>query len=99
MSPHPQVQKLLEAASRSPLPLYHTVPPFVARRIYRDTRGALAPQRPEVGQVRLLVTPATVPEPPTRPGPEGGCRGSVFFLAGGGAIGDFDTPDVLCRQP
>src|SRR3954465_15720447 len=98
MTPHPQVQKLLEAASRSPLPLYHTVPPFVARRIYRDTRGALAPQRPEVGQVRLIVTPDNVPVRAYRPVAEGVLPALVFFHGGGGAIGDLDTHDVLCRQ-
>jgi len=44
VKPHPQVEKLLEAAGRSPLPPYHTVPAFVARRIYRDTRAAVAPK-------------------------------------------------------
>jgi len=48
MSVHPQVQALLERVARSPLPPYHTVSPFVARRIYRDTRAALAPKAPEL---------------------------------------------------
>lgn len=98
MKPHPQVEKLLEAASRSPLPLYHTVPPFVARRIYRDTRGALAPQRPEVGQVRLFITPEKVPVRVYRPTTEGVLPALVFFHGGGWTIGDLDTHDVLCRQ-
>jgi acetyl esterase len=88
----------LEAASRSPLPLYHTVPPFVARRIYRDTRGALAPQRPEVGQVRLFITPEKVPVRVYRPTTEGVLPALVFFHGGGWTIGDLDTHDVLCRQ-
>ncbi len=41
MSVHPQVAALLERVARSPLPPYHTVSPFVARRIYRDTRAVL----------------------------------------------------------
>jgi acetyl esterase len=98
MKPHPQVEKLLEAASRSPLPLYHTVPAFVARRIYRDTRGALAPQRPEVGQVRLLVTPEKVPVRAYRPVVDEVLPALVFFHGGGWTIGDLDTHDVLCRQ-
>ena len=91
---------LLEAASRSPLPPYHTVPPFVARRIYRDTRGALAPERPEVAQAqRCCVTPGRSPVRCYRP-----ARGEdvlpalVFFHGGGWTIGDLDTHDVLCRQ-
>jgi acetyl esterase len=98
ISPHPQVEKLLEAASRSPLPLYHTVPAFVARRIYRDTRGALAPKRPELAQVRLLVTPDKVPVRAYRPVAEGVLPALVFFHGGGWTIGDLDTHDVLCRQ-
>ncbi|HEV7478516.1 MAG TPA: alpha/beta hydrolase [Burkholderiales bacterium] len=98
MKPHPQVEKLLEAASRSPLPLYHTVPAFVARRIYHDTRGALAPKRPEVAQVRLLVTPDKVALRSYRPIVDEVLPALVFFHGGGWTIGDLDTHDVLCRQ-
>ena len=52
---HPQVAALLERVARSPLPPYHTVPAFVARRIYRDTRAVLAPKPPEIAEVRLVV--------------------------------------------
>jgi acetyl esterase len=94
---NPQVQALLERVARSPLPAYHTVSPFVARRIYRDTRAALAPKSPEVPEVRLLalrdyairlyrpVRDATLPA-------------LVYFHGGGWTIGDLDTHDVLCRQ-
>src|SRR5919202_809313 len=97
MSLHPQVQALLERVARSPLPPYHTVSPFVARRIYRDTRAALAPKAPELPEIRLLafrdyamrlyrpVRDATLPA-------------LVYFHGGGWTIGDLDTHDVLCRQ-
>ena len=99
MTPHPQVQKLLEAASWSPLPPYHTVPAFVARRIYRDTRGALAPkQRPELPEVRLLVTSDNVPLRSYRPVVGETLPALVFFHGGGWTIGDLDTHDALCRQ-
>src|SRR5678809_1235807 len=95
----PQVEKLLEAAGRSPLPPYHTVPAFVARRIYRDTRAAVAPkQRPEVPEVRLLVTPDNVPMRSYRPVTGTTLPALVFFHGGGWTIGDLDTHDVLCRQ-
>src|SRR5205823_7765061 len=53
MSLHPQVQALLDRVARSPLPPYHTVSPFVARRIYRDTRAALSSVAPPVAESRL----------------------------------------------
>src|SRR5438270_4616449 len=97
MSLHPQVQVLLERVARSPLPPYHTVSPFVARRIYRDTRAVLAPKAPDIAKVRLLAFEnyaMRVYRPvlgETRPA-------LVYFHIGGWTIGDGRTRDVLCRQ-
>lgn len=102
MALHPQVEALLERATRSPLPLYHTVPAHVARRIYRDSRSILTPPVPEVSEARILVTadpavvlrayrPAGVPKDETLPA-------LVYYHGGGWVIGDIDTHDVLCRQ-
>src|SRR5690348_12291173 len=97
MSLHPQVAALLERFARSALPKYHTVSPFVARRIYRDTRAALAPKAPDVADVRLLafenfairayrpIAGETVPA-------------LMYFHGGGWTIGDLDTHDAVCRQ-
>ncbi|MEX0637164.1 MAG: alpha/beta hydrolase [Burkholderiales bacterium] len=101
MSLHPQVEKLLERAAKSPLPLLHEVPAHVARRIYRDTRAALAPGAPEVAEARLLIAPGPVALRYYRPR---GARADerlpalVYFHGGGWVIGDLDTHDVLCRQ-
>jgi len=101
MSLHPQVVQLLERAAKSPLPLLHEVPAHVARRIYRDTRAALAPGAPEVADVRLLIAPGPVALRYYRPQ---GARADeqlpalVYFHGGGWVIGDLDTHDVLCRQ-
>jgi len=100
-APHPQVIQLLERAARSPLPLYHTVPPHVARRLYRDTRSLVAPAAPEVSEVRLMVIANAVAVRAYRPA--GAARTEVlpalvFFHGGGYVIGDLDTHDVLCRQ-
>ena len=97
MSLHPQVADLLERVARSPLPLYHTVPPHVARRIYRDTRAALAPKAPEVHETRLLVLDGRVAVRAYRPSCEV-LPALVYFHGGGWVIGDLDTHDVLCRQ-
>jgi len=97
MSVHPQVQLLLERVARSPLPPYHTVSPFVARRIYRDTRAALAPAAPEMAVVRLLAFPNYALRI-YRPVANEVLPALVYFHGGGWTIGDVDTHDVLCRQ-
>jgi acetyl esterase len=97
MSLHPQVAALLERVARSPLPPYHSVPAFVARRIYRDTRAALAPKAPEVSDVKLLVLENRIAVRVYRPSSDI-LPALVFFHGGGWTIGDLDTHDVLCRQ-
>jgi acetyl esterase len=97
MSVHPQVQALLDRVARSPLPPYHTVSPFVARRIYRDTRAVLAPKAPELAEVRLLAFENYAMRV-YRPLTGGTLPGLMYFHGGGWTIGDLDTHDVLCRQ-
>lgn len=97
MTLHPQVATLLERVSRSPLPLYHTVPPHVARRIYRDTRAVLAPKAPELQEVRLLVVDGRIAVRAYRPSSEV-LPALLYFHGGGWVIGDLDTHDTLCRQ-
>jgi acetyl esterase len=92
---HPQVKTLLDRVARSPLPPYHTVSAFVARRIYRDTRAALSPKAPEV-DARLMICDGVAVRAyrPT----SGVLPALVFYHGGGWTIGDLDTHDVLCRQ-
>ena len=97
MSLHPQAQALLERVARSPLPPYHTVSPFVARRIYRDTRAALAPKAPAVPEVRLLAFHNFAMRA-YRPVLGEALPALVYFHGGGWTIGDLDTHDALCRQ-
>jgi acetyl esterase len=94
---HPQVSALLERIARSPLPKYHTVSPFVARRIYRDTRALLAPKPPEVAEVRLLALPSYAMRM-YRPAAKEKLPALVYFHGGGWTIGDLDTHDAVCRQ-
>ena len=97
MSVHPQVAALLERVARSPLPPYHTVPPFVARRIYRDTRAALSSVAPPVVESRLLIFDRIAVRA-YRPVSGEVLPALVYFHGGGWTIGDLDTHDVLCRQ-
>lgn len=97
MALHPQVVTLLERVARSPLPPYHTVSPPVARRIYRDTRAALAPKPPAVAEVRLLAQRDYAIRA-YRPVKDALLPALVYFHGGGWTIGDVDTHDVLCRQ-
>ena len=106
---HPQVVALLERAAQSPLPPYHEVPPAVARRFYRDTRGPLTPDPPPVESVQLLLAPGPTgaagpagPVPLRAYRPKGVGRDEllpalVFLHGGGWVIGDLDTHDVVCR--
>ncbi|HLX80584.1 MAG TPA: alpha/beta hydrolase [Burkholderiales bacterium] len=103
---HPQLVALLERAAKSPLPPYYEVPPAVARRFYRDTRGPLTPDPPAVESVQLLLAPGPtgsagpVPVRAYRPkgaGKEEVLPALVFFHGGGWVIGDLDTHDVVCR--
>jgi acetyl esterase len=99
---HPQVKALLERVAQSPLPQYHTVPAFVARRIYRETRAVTSPPAPEISGLRVLVTPK--PEVvlrayrPAGAGKDELLPALVYYHGGGWVIGDIDTHDVLCRQ-
>jgi acetyl esterase len=97
MSVHPQVAALLERVARSPLPPYHTVSPFVARRIYRDTRAVLSSVAPPVAESRLLIFDRIAVRA-YRPVSGEVLPALVYFHGGGWTIGDLDTHDVLCRQ-
>jgi acetyl esterase len=97
MSVHPQVAALLERVARSPLPPYHTVSPFVARRIYRDTRAVLSSVAPPVAESRLLIFDRIAVRA-CRPVTGEVLPALVYFHGGGWTIGDLDTHDVLCRQ-
>jgi acetyl esterase len=95
---HPQVVSLLERVARSPLPPYHTMTPFVARRVYHDTRAVLAPKAPELAEIRLHVFPGPLAVRAYRPLKQEKLPALVYFHGGGWTIGDLDTHDVLCRQ-
>ena len=100
---HPQLAALLEKAANSPLPPYQDVPPAVARRLYRDTRGPLTPDPPPIESSQLLLIPGKGGPVPVRAyRPKGAGRDEilpalVYIHGGGWVIGDLDTHDVVCR--
>ena len=108
---HPQVAALLERVAKAGLPAYHEVPPAVARRLYRDARGALTPDPPAIESAQLLLAPgpagasggpASGPVPVRAYRPKGAGKDEVlpalvYFHGGGWVIGDLDTHDVVCR--
>ena len=102
-SVHPQVAAVLERVANSPLPPYYEVPPAVARRFYRDTRGALTPDPPAVESVQLMLAQGPGGPVPVRAyRPKGAGKDEVlpalvYFHGGGWVIGDLDTHDVVCR--
>jgi acetyl esterase len=102
-APHPQVAAILELVANSQLPAYHEVPPAVARRLYRDARGALTPDPPAVESTRLLLVPGKEGPVPVRAyRPKGAGKDEVlpalvYFHGGGWVIGDLDTHDAVCR--
>ena len=100
---HPQVAALLERVANTGLPAYHEVPPAVARRLYRDARGALSPDPPAIESAQLLLAPGKAGPVPIRAyRPKGAGKDEVlpalvYFHGGGWVIGDLDTHDVVCR--
>ena len=101
---HPQVAAVLERAAKSPIPPYYSVPPHVARRIYRDTRGAVSPPAPEVAEARLMIIPGPGGPIALRAYRPAGAKAAealpalVFFHGGGWVVGDLDTHDHVCRH-
>ncbi|HEX6155364.1 MAG TPA: alpha/beta hydrolase [Burkholderiales bacterium] len=101
MKPHPQVEALLQAAARSPLPTYDQVSAFVARRLYADRCKTVRPKQVPETQARLLLTPGGVPIRAYRPAGVAKTEvlpALVFFHGGGWTIGDLDTHDAFCRS-
>ena len=99
----PQARALMEKAARSAGPAFNSVSAVEARRLYRESRLALAPSPVAVQETRDF----------SMPGP-GGAIGAryyrplvakpgealpavVYFHGGGWTCGDLDTHDSVCR--
>ena len=99
----PQMQAVLERAAQPGLPPYHSVSAVEARRLYKETRGALSPPVPEVASVRDLAASGPAGPIPLRLYRGAGAGAGaplpllVYFHGGGWTIGDLDTHDIICR--
>ena len=97
--------KVLEMIRLSGRPPYETLQPAEARQFSRNARAVLAPEPPEMGEVRDLTIgadgtiPARLYRPRLyRPDACAALPALIYFHGGGWVIGDLDTHDVVCRQ-
>lgn len=99
----PQMQAVIERVSKAGLPPFHTLSAVEARRLYKETRGALAPPVPEAGAVRELAATGPAGPIPLRlyrgigTAADAPLPALVYFHGGGWTIGDLDTHDIVCR--
>jgi acetyl esterase len=99
----PQARALIERAAASGAPALHTLPAPEARRLYRESRLALAPPPVAVQETRdfSMAGPggaigARYYRPlGTKPGEAP--PAVVYFHGGGWTCGDLDTHDSVCR--
>jgi acetyl esterase len=96
--------KVLEMIRLSGRPAYETLAPAVAREYSRAARAVLAPEPPEMAEIRALAAPGPAGAIPLRfyrpagSAAEAVLPALVYFHGGGWVIGDLDTHDVVCRQ-
>ena len=99
-----EAQAFLDAVRQANRPDYSTLPAAEARKLYKQTRGAVTPPAPEMSEVDNLAAPGPHGPIPLRYyRPAGAAKRDalpvlVFFHGGGWVIGDLDTHDVVCRM-
>jgi acetyl esterase len=91
----PQARAVMDHFASLGLPAFDRISPTEARRLYRETRGALRPPAPALPVVRDLN--AGVRLRLYRPA-DGVLPALIYFHGGGWVVGDLDTHDVVCRQ-
>ena len=93
----------IAAAEAEGRPPTEETTPEESRQLYRDSRGALTPEPPEVALAEDGAFAGDAGEVPVRYyRPLGSATGEalpvmVFYHGGGWVIGDLDTHDVICR--
>jgi len=98
-----EAHAFLAAVRQANRPDYSTLSPAEARKLYKETRGAVTPKPPEMSEVDNLAAPGPRGPIPLRYyRPAGAPKKDmlpvlVFCHGGGWVIGDLDTHDVVCR--
>lgn len=99
----PEAKALLDAVKAANRPEYADLGAEGARKLYKDTRGAVTPPPPEVSEVDNIAAPGPHGPIPLRYYRPAGVDKKeqlpavVFYHGGGWVIGDLDTHDVACR--
>src|SRR5207237_9115739 len=95
----PQARPLIERIAGSGAPPLHTLSPGEARRVYRESRAALAPAAPHVAEIRELSVSGSAPALRARlyrpRSGEESLPGVVYFHGGRLIYGDIGTPGAL----
>lgn len=100
----PEAKLFLEAVKAAGRPDVSTLTPPEARKLYKETRGAVTPEPPEVSELDNIAAPGPHGPIPLRYYRPAGVDKRepipvlVFYHGGGWVIGDLDTHDVVCRS-
>ncbi len=101
-----QAQWVLDAIAEAEAdgrPKYEHGTPDAARQMYRDARGALSPEPPDVAVCADLAIPGPAGDiaaryyRPADSSEEETLPALMYYHGGGWVIGDLDTHDVICR--
>lgn len=98
-----EAEAFLQAVKAANRPDYSTLTPEEARKLYKETRGAVTPEPPEVSEIDNIAAPGPhgpIPLRYYRPAGAGKKERLpvlVYYHGGGWVIGDLDTHDVVCR--
>ncbi|MDG2033624.1 MAG: alpha/beta hydrolase, partial [Rhodospirillales bacterium] len=107
MTVNPQAQTILDAAAKAEaagVPTPQELGAEELRALFKNTRGALTPEAPDVGHVEDLLLPGPAGHIPVRYyRPEGAYENAklpmlLYFHGGGWMVGDIETHDVICRM-